>query len=242
MTRASHPEPRLLTEDVLVALSDIAQVNVAEQGSFTKELRSYFRMAPDWHRFDLAEPKRLRVRKQLVGVEKAAARLKGRLDELDVNARKALGLSLLRCLEFRPARSLAEHNHQMLDLKEVGDGVARGGLLLKSYARGVEMIHAGASSYEFPVSPKRGAKSKSPSVAGNPRTTAADLFVLEIYGCVNRHGGRLTLDKNLGGGTARKFFDTAADYLPLKFGLRGFSSSRLQELRKFATGEKIKQK
>jgi len=233
-------EPRPLTEDALQLLANIAAIEVAAQVSFKSALRAIFETARNSHPFDLWEPRRRDIAMQLAKVKKAAAPLISQLDKLDDGARRALGLSVLRYLEFGPAQNWDEHVLQVCDLIEVANGRARAQHAFKGSRDAIEVISIAASSYEFRASSKGGAPSKSPALAGNPRVSTEDLFVLEICGCVDRHDGQLTLDKNRKTGTLIEFLKVAAHHLPRGLIRECPSSSRLQRLKTEATGQKPK--
>lgn len=236
MSTPSNANPLPLTDSVLRELADLAKVEAARREAFIQGLRDIFALAPKWHQFDQASLKRKAVIKQLARIEKVANRLQKELTALDHHARRELGLSALRHQRFGPSETLEEHISRRNDLIEVADGVAQGEHLLSALQDAVETIQKGAASYEFKASPKGGVPTKSPTVPGNPNTSAADLFVSGVFSLINRHGGELTLDKNSGGGTSVKFFAIAANHLPAdRFGLRAPSFSRLQELKKVAT-------
>jgi hypothetical protein len=227
-------EPAEIPDDALQRLAELASIKVS-QGTFRSHLAPIFTMALDWHRYDLAKPKRQAIGQQLIKVEKAAARLLAELRKLDEGGVRALGLSTLRCSEFGNTDDFATHIFQTNDLIETGDGITRGKDLLQRYVKDTDVIRLGANSYEFRSS--GGAPTTSPTVPGNPRTSAEDLFILLVFRLVHQCGGRLTLNKNDGGGTAVKFFTLASAYLPSTFRLKGLGLSRLQFLRQYATGQ-----
>lgn len=246
MPRSSRIEPMPLTESVLREFAEIAKIKVSAHDLFRRDLQFIFSTALDWHSFDLTfdlnAPRRQDIVKQLAKVEKAAAKLMAQLDGLDGSAQKALGVAALRYREFGSAKALDEYIFQMNDIKRIADGVAVGERLLSDCRHAVAMIHAGASSYEFKAGPKGGVPTKSPMVPGNPRSTAEDYFIMAVFKSVRRHGGHLTSDKNVRGGTWIKFLDLAANHLPSTFDLKGFSISRLQYLSRLATGQEPAQK
>jgi hypothetical protein len=225
-------------EDILRQLATLAQIEGEHQDSFIRNLRFIFEIAPEWHRFDQRARKRDAVKDQLSKVEKAIARLQGELECLDSGARRALGVAVLRHKEFGASQSLQEHIFETDDQIRLGDGVVRGEELLGTCLDALETLRAATSSYQFQGPARRGAPTKSPAVAGNPKTTAEDLFILEVHRLANLHGGHLTLDKNARTGTAMEFLQLASRYLPGTFRLKGFSTRRLQELRKWVAGQK----
>jgi hypothetical protein len=217
-------------------LARIAQIKPGQEDGFIFDLAVVFSRLPRMIQFDRKVIEREVTSKQLRRVNRAASQLRRELENLDTNARRALGVAALRRQQFGATDLVADLIYQTEDLIAVADGLSRGEKLLLAIGAGLELLDDGASSCLLKAGSHGGAPSKSPEIPGNPKVSSGDLFFLEVFRIVQRHGGRLTIDKNAGSGTCLEFRDYAAPYLPSDIGLAGCSPRRLGQLRALATG------
>ena len=219
-------DPKPLPTETLKQLATLARITVNPE-VFGSHLSPIFTWFLDWHRYDLAAPKRRAIQKRLDKVETAAARLLAEINQLDEGGVRALGLSALRCSLFGNTEDYATYIFQTNDLIRTENGLARGKELLERFKITTDAIRQGAHSYQFRSSTVGGRPPTTPTVPGNPRTPAEDLFILEVFRCVHRCGGHLTVNKNDGTGTAVSFFALAPAHLPDTCRLKGLSASSL---------------
>jgi hypothetical protein len=224
------------------ALAESVGIPVARRDSFGRSLAVLFYMARVNHAQDVAWARHgSKTEDQLEALQRSVAHTLDRLNALDEVSRQKLGIyAILHRPIIAPPGSDEWIENALADAYEnygppepdealrlqiadielgEGGGVEGGERIVTSFKEMLQHLHNAASTREWPRSatPDGGARSRSIDVPGNPLVSAFDLFSIELAHDVQRHGGRLTLDKNIGGGTAIEFLWAAAQYLPPGF-------------------------
>jgi hypothetical protein len=183
--------PAELTDDAVQQFADAWQIPANHHGAFAVSLRGLFAEAAKSHKWDvIAKPRIERANEQFDKIAEAAAAIKSMLDNLDEPARLRLGVhDLYR--ERYGAGEVGDDDlrHRVNDL--IGFGAREEAwiryLLFSEFA---DQLRIAAAMREWPQDPRGGAPSKSPDKAGNPNTSAFDLFILGLDRLVASRGGR----------------------------------------------------
>jgi hypothetical protein len=236
-------QPPALPDPLVQKLADIVGIPSIQRTSFGRSLAGLFYMARVNHAQDVVWERRgSKTEDQLQALQRSVAHTLDQLNDLDDVSREKLGIyAILHSPMPPPTTEMQMRIHEAFaaayerrDPREAeealrlrvadielgeGGGVDGGERIVTSFKDVLQHLHNAASTREWPPSaaPDGGAPSKSVDIPGNPLVSAFDLFSIGLAHDVQRNGGRLTLDKNIGRGTAIEFLRAAAPYLPRRF-------------------------
>lgn len=198
-------------------LADIVAIPTERRRSFEMSVKVLFHGACQQHAWDITSSgRRPTVERQLSEIQEAVATLMERLAGSDKDTKDTLGIYKLHRDNFASPLTDQERRRHIADMVEGGQ-VPQGRREIDALFQLLQAWHDAAGTREWPKLSSGGAPSKSLSIPGNPAVTAFDLFSPFLSKIVHDHGGRLTLDKTLGTGTAIDFLHLAKPYLPESF-------------------------
>jgi hypothetical protein len=173
---------------------------------------------------DKQRAERLNSDRQVTGLFDALHEVREQFVNLPIPAKLTIGAFALR-RAIHGSVAPEEILRQVEDLGSSLDAIK----MLLSYRQAIDELHSTLvdlflskaaerdRAAEQTTSPRGGAPSKSPDIPNNPSVSIFDHFIINVAKIVYAHGGKLTLDKNRGSGTAIDFLRIAERYLPRDF-------------------------
>jgi hypothetical protein len=236
-----------LTSQVLLGLAEVVRVPTEEQVKFYESLPKLFQFMTVMQREQKYENRmaaeQLAIERQIGGLFSVLSDLQERLAGLHPHACKILGILAVLREQQTTVISIPETRRQLDDILknfDVGGGI-RGVEYYLEYKALIDNFAEATRDWAWMIAlekwdksqkfakPRGGAPSKSPDIPDNPLVSTFDHFMIIVSKHVYTHGGKLTLDKNRGSGTAIDFLRIAAGHLPHGFVPAGILSSSDEE-------------